>query len=1383
MNLNPQQIANLSAEEKRALLAQLLQKKASSPAIYPLSHNQRAMWFLHQLAPESSAYNVVFTARVLSQVDAAALKRAFQALINRHPALRTRFIIQDGEPVQEVQSYQEISFEEIDSSKWTEEELNQQVVSTQKYPFNLEHGPIFRTHLFRQSATDHILMFVTHHIVFDGWSAWLLLDEFKTLYVAERNGTKANLPPIETKYSDYVQWQAQMLAGPEGERSGQYWSQQLAGELPVLNLPTDRPRPPVQTFQGATHSFSFTPELTERIKELGKAEGATMYMSLLAAFQILLYRYSGQEDILVGSPMSGRSRPEFSGVVGDFINMVVLRANLSENPSFREFLGRVRQTVLEALNHQDYPFSFLVEQLAPNRDPSRSPLFQVSFVLQRPHRFEEITKLLVMGNQKSQLDFGGLMLEGFNFTQQEGQLDLGMEVTEIGGSLFGNLKYNTDLFEAATIVRLQQHFQTLLEGIVSDPNQKTSNLPLLTGLEQQQLLFELNNTRLDYPQDRCLHHLFEAQVARTPGDIAVRFENKTLTYRELNKRANQLAHYLQTLGVGPDTLVGICLERSLEMVVSLLGVLKAGGAYVPLDPAFPADRLAFMLSDSEAAVLLTQQTLSELISPPAQGQVVYLDRDWTLIERYSSDTPVSPVQPSHLAYVIYTSGSTGKPKGVQIPHQAVVNFLISMQQTPGLARQDILLSVTTLSFDIAALEIFLPLVTGAHLVLVSREVSADGPRLMSQLAQSGATVMQATPTTWRLLIESGWEGDAHLKVLCGGEALPRDLADQILERCGALWNMYGPTETTIWSTVYQLKPGEKGVPIGRPIGNTQLYILNNDLQLVPVGIPGELYIGGDGLARGYLKRPELTQERFVPHPFNPGARLYKTGDLVSYLPDGNVEFLGRLDHQVKVRGFRIELGEIEAALRQHPAVREAVVIVREDTPGDKRLVAYLLADQEELPATRELRNFVRESLPEYMAPAAFLFLEAYPLTPNKKIDRKALPAPDRTKLEPGEAFVVPSTPMEQLLAEVWQEVLGIEQISVYDNFFDLGGHSLLSVKVMAKLEQETGLKLPLAYIGHQTLGQLAALYDVQLHPQTARTTQSGTNGKDQGSTTQVVSLEPDELETSRLPSLTLEPFYFGPSEKYLFGCYHAPHAGRVKDCAVVLCYPMGHEYIRVHRAYQQLATRLARAGFPVLRFDFLGCGDSAGEVEEGQLEQWLADIASAVEEVKKRSGLSQVCLIGLRLGASLAMLAGTGRTDISNLVLWEPIIEGRRYLEELGLQQQKTLWRFLVKPKVATNTTERPTELLGFPISDTLFNGLEALNLLTVQPRTHQNILIIEGGEVVTAAPLNDHLRQWESGVTHKHLPSFEVWLENPDKALVPTPTLQAIISWLSEVC
>jgi amino acid adenylation domain-containing protein len=838
-----------------------------------------------------------------------------------------------------------------------------------------------------------------------------------------------------------------------------YWHKHLAGIPAILELPTDRPRPPAQSSRAARESALFPQKLQEALQTLSEQEGVPRFVLLLAAFQTLLTRYSRQDDIVVGMRIPGHREFEIPASGEHYADTVAIRTDLSGDPTFRELLLRVKNVVGEARQHYSVAWQRMVQAVQPDQDASRHPIFQTLFSV------EDSEFSRSSNRETADLTDSGTL-----------KVDLHLDLCGTSDGLAAQFSYSTDLFDASTVVRMAGHLQKLLEGIAANPDERISHLPLLTEEERDQLVVEWNSTQMDYPRDRCVHELFEAQAARTPNATAVVFGNERLTYAELDRRASHLANHLIRLGASPDGLVAICVERSLEMVVGLLGILKAGSAYVPLDPAYPRDRIAFMLENAEVPLLLTQTRLLENL-PQGNSKVVLIDSDWSEIEQQSSNSPGLNLNPQNRAYVIYTSGSTGKPKGVEIPHRAVVNFLTAMAERPGLRASDRLLAITTLSFDIAGLEVYLPLTQGASLEIVSREVASDGKQLLEKLAGSGATVMQATPATWRMLLETGWIGDPQLKILIGGEAVSQKLANQLLERSASVWNVYGPTETTIWSTTSKLKVGQ-AVTIGRPIGNTEIFILDKVLQPVPIGVAGELHIGGDGLARGYLKRPELTAEKFIAHPLNPDptARLYKTGDLVRYLPNGNIEFLGRIDHQVKIRGFRIELGEIEAVLRQHPDINETVVIAREDVPGDKRVVAYFVPSRNATPTVAELRAFLKEQLPEYMLPSVFVTLERMPLTPNGKVDRRSLPAPAQTDLAPRGIFAAPTNPVETQLVQIWESVLGVRPIGIRDNYFELGGHSLIAVQLMNRIAETFGKNLPIAtLLEARTVEQLATV--------------------------------------------------------------------------------------------------------------------------------------------------------------------------------------------------------------------------------------------------------------------------------------------------------------------
>jgi len=1071
MNAPPEGIANLSPEKKRALLAQLLQNKATEPKSFPLSYSQQRLWFLDQLESKNPTYNIPAAFRLRGRLNLSVLEETLNEIQRRHKVLQTKFASVDGKPVQIIDPEMTTKLSVVDlrdhpesereTAAWRllEEEIQQ--------PFELAKGPLLRATSFRLNEEDHILLLSMHHIISDGWSMGIFRTEMIKIYQALRESCTPDLPDLPQQYSDFSVRQRQWLEGKGLEGQLSYWKKQLEGTPPILELPTDHPRSSVQTFNGTRQPVELTKELTHSLNKLSLDQGCTLFMALLAAFKIILYRYTGQADLNVGTPIANRDQDDIENLIGFFINTLVLRTNLSGNPTFLEVLEKVREVSLSAYDHQDMPFEKLVEELQPPRDLSRSPFFQVLFSLQ---------------NTPTQpLELPDLTFETLYAYNGKAKFDLSVYLWEKSGQLGGVFEYNTDLFEAETITRMIEHFKNLLQAAAANPNLRISDLPLLTEREQEQLLVEWNATEKEYPLEKCFHELFESQAEQTPDSVAVELDNKALTYRQLNARANCLARHLRKLGVGPDVLVGICVERSPDMLVGLLGVMKAGGAYVPLDPSYPKERLAYMIEDAEPQVLLTQDSWRETIfrerearseerrAKPGQRsasrfsldalRVICLDSDWQEIAKESDANLSSETTSTNLAYVIYTSGSTGKPKGVAIQHQTLVNFLISMSDKPGLTSTDSLVAVTTLSFDIVGLELYLPLLVGARVVLTNREVGSDGSRLSSLLTESGATVMQATPATWRMLVDSGWSGNDKLRILCGGEILPRELANQLLEKGAGLWNMYGPTETTIWSSVHRLESKEGIVPVGPPIANTQIYILDKNLQPVPIGIYGELYIAGDGLARGYLNRPELTAEKFVPDGFSEkkGARMYRTGDLACYFPDGKIELLGRIDHQVKIRGFRIELGEIEATLAQHPGIYEVVVAARDDVDDKKaakNLVAYLVSRSKKTPTVSELRHFLQESLPEYMVPTAFVFLESFPLTPNGKVDRKALPAPDGIRPELESAFVAPQNEVERTVAGVWKEVLGVEKVGVDDNFFDLGGHSLLLVQVQSKLQNK-----------------------------------------------------------------------------------------------------------------------------------------------------------------------------------------------------------------------------------------------------------------------------------------------------------------------------------------
>ncbi len=1069
-------------QEYKIEILNLLEEQPNLLEVYPLSHGQQALWFLWQLAPESPAYNVAFSCRICSDLDVAALQKVFEVLTERHPILRSTFPRLGTEPIQQINLEQAVDFQQIDATNGSESELKEEVCAAYKSPFDLERGPIMRVRLFTRSQQEHILLLVIHHIAGEGWSIGILLNELKVLYPAFRTGQEATLPPPVHSHQ-HVRWQKTIIDSAEGGLMWDYWQQQLAGELPVLNLPTDRIRPSVQTYNGASYPLYLSETLTQQLKELAQSESTTLYTILLAAFKVLLHHYTDQDDILVGSPTASRHRPEFTQIVGYLVNPVVLRANLSGNPSFREFLAQVRKTVIAAIAHQDYPFALIVKRLQPLRDSSRSIIFQASFVLQKLQQTPDVLKLY-SAQIGTTIKWGGLVLEPYEVPQQEGQFDLDLEMMEGSSSVVGALKYNTDLFDGSTIERMAGHFHNLLSAIVENPQQAVGELPLLSAAERHQLLTEWNDTATEYPTDKCIHQLFESQVEKTPHNVAVVFENQQLTYQQLNQKANQLAHHLLSLGVGPEVLVGICVERSVEMVVGLLGILKAGGAYVPLDPTYPQERLSYMFVDLSVQVLLTQQELLSSL-PSHTAQVVCLDTDWGTIEQHSQENFDVRVCSDNLAYVIYTSGSTGLPKGVLVAHRNLVNAYFAWEEAYQLkteARKH--LQMAGFSFDVFGGNLVRTLCSAGKLVLCPIEYLLAAEKLYELMLFQEIDCAEFVPAVVRNLMEYLYETKQDLSfmqvMIVGSDSWYIEEHKQLRDLCNKktrFINSYGVTEATVDSCYFEntctKELYEKLVPIGNPFANSQIYILDKHLQPVPIGVVGELHIGGASLARGYLNRPELTIEKFIPNPFSDAKsqRLYKTGDLARYLSDGNIEYIGRIDQQVKIRGFRIELGEIEAVLNNHPQIQQAVVIATVDIPGNKRLVAYVVSENESL-STHKLREFLKSKLPEYMVPAVFVTLDTIPLTANGKVDRLALPTPDG-EISREQEYVAPRTAIEQILTNIWQELLLIEKVSIHDNFFEIGGDSILSIQIVSRAKNSGVQITPKQIFQNQTIAELA----------------------------------------------------------------------------------------------------------------------------------------------------------------------------------------------------------------------------------------------------------------------------------------------------------------------
>ncbi|HKP12016.1 MAG TPA: amino acid adenylation domain-containing protein, partial [Blastocatellia bacterium] len=979
----------------------------------------------------------------------AALERCFNDIIRRHESLRTTFQTTEGRPVQVIADKLRLELTGEDLSELPEAEreaaARERITAEAQTPFDLSQPPLMRTRLLRLGADEHILMLTLHHIISDGWSIGIFLRELTTLYNSYAAGIPVALPELIIQYADFAHWQRQWLQGEVLDTQLAYWRRQLEVVAGVLDLPTDRPRPAAQTYRGAIYPVTLPLELTEALKELSRQQGVTLYMLMLAAFDVLLHRYTHQQDIVVGSPIANRNRAETEGLIGFFVNALALRTDLTGDPGFEALLARVREMTLEAYANQDVPFEKLVEALQPERDLSRHPLFQVIFTL---------------GNASDiPLSLPGLTLKPLPVDNLTAIFDLTFLLDDGPEGLHGIMQYSTDLFDEATIARLQSHFRTLLEGIVADPAMHLSELPLLSAAERLQLIEEWNDTVRDFPSQHGIHHLFEERVGRSPDAVALVCGDGRLTYEELNGKSNQLAWYLRALGVGPESLVGLCTQRTPDMVVGALGILKAGGAYVPIDPSYPQERIAFILEDARAGVLVTQQALIDRL-PRHSARVLCLDEDWEAISCGSKDNLSAAAAPDHLAYVIYTSGSTGLPKGVAIEHRSTVGFLHWVKAVFNADEMRGVLASTSLCFDLSIFELFGTLSCGGKIILADHAL-----HLPSLPAANEVTLLNTVPSAMAELMNLGAVPASVRTVNLAGEALHNALAQRVYEQGNIerVYNLYGPSEDTTYSTFALIGKGDdRPVPIGRPVTNSQVYILDAGMQPVPVGVRGEVYMGGRGLARGYEGRADLTAEKFIPDPFSrhSGSRLYRTGDLGRYLPDGNVEYLGRTDHLVKLRGYRIELGEIEFALSTYAGLKDGVVLAREDEPGDKHLVAYLVVSQPARFNLSQLREYLQVKLPDYMVPSAFVVLDQMPLTPNGKLDRHALPPPDWAGLQHGRAAVAPRTPVEEMLTAIWESLLNIDGVGVYENFFELGGHSLLATRVVSRVRAVFGVDLP-----------------------------------------------------------------------------------------------------------------------------------------------------------------------------------------------------------------------------------------------------------------------------------------------------------------------------------
>lgn len=1022
--------------EQPANVVPVIPRRPPNSAI-KISYPQQGRLFLELLDRGTAVNNLSIFLQLKGRLDIASLYKSANQILARHEILRTRFSFGMGIPILDISIDPKITIPITDLKEFDEKDQESEARRLAEKevlePFDLSQAPLIRIKIYELSKEKYLLLLIVHHTIADGWSLGVFLSELMMFYQVNVSGGTEQLPELPIQYFDYAYWQTNEKHHQDLQSAMSYWKKQLGGELPNLELPTDQARGVRQTFTGGTHRFTISKDLTKALEELSRQEDATLFMTLLTAFYLLLHRYSGQDDILVGIPTANRNHPELENLIGVFINTLVIRVILTVDPSFRELLRVVRKTSLEAYAHQDFPYEKLLEELKVKRDLNRPPLFQVVFNLQN--------------SPMPKLEMPGLETAFIEIDRGVSQFDLTLMISRNEGQCEATVEYNADLFNRTTVTKMFRFFQEFLEYGITQLDSPISKLQLVTREELHHIVFELNQTMMSFPREKCIHQLIEEQAEHTPDAIAIIDDQTQITYSKLDQNVNELATYLQTLGVGPEIRVGILMRKSFRIIEALLAVLKAGGAYVPIHISTPTERIQFILKDANVKVLLTNIDPGPM--DEFQGSIVNLNDENFLSESDSSHLQ-NIVSSESLAYIIYTSGSTGEPKGVMVNHSSLVNFLWSMRNSPGMNEDSVILALASISFDPSTLELFLPLMVGAKVVIASEEMTTNPLLLIETIIRHDINVLQATPATWQLLLDTGWTGKSAMKALCGGDVLTRKMANQILERVDNLWNVYGPTETTVWSTICQIHKGDNTITIGMPIANAQIYILDRYFQIVPVGVIGELHIAGEGVTRGYLNNPQLTREKFIPNIFNSkhGSKLYKTGDLARYLPDYAIEILGRMDDQVKVQGHRMELGEITSILLQHPLVNDGIVITRTEISGDKRLVAYFVPKHDPSPDTAALREFMGKKLPDYMIPSFFVSMDSLPLTPNGKIDRKSLPVPGDINQLSG--YVAPRNEEEEIMVNIWQSVLFVEQVGIHDNFFDLGGASIQSIQIVAK---------------------------------------------------------------------------------------------------------------------------------------------------------------------------------------------------------------------------------------------------------------------------------------------------------------------------------------------
>ncbi|MFV1872010.1 MAG: amino acid adenylation domain-containing protein [Oleiphilus sp.] len=1251
----------------------------NEPSLLTLA--QQRLWYLNQLEGSNTAFNLPSAFRLKGRLNKTALDQSVTDLVNRQSILRSEIVELNGVPQQTRHAPQNLSIEAISLNHISDQQeqltaIQQHLLALQNQALDLHSSPLFSVKLILLNEAESILFFMPHHIIFDGWSFDIFIHELCTRYNYHCGDQSAELPELAFQYADYAHWSRQAESDKAIEADVQYWVDHLQG-APNLDMPLDFARPEFQEVAGDEVSFSIPAPLLSKLSALALEQESTLFMVMMASYCALLAAYTDQDDLVIATPMADRTKAGTEDLIGFFVNALVLRFQIHKNMPFDELLTLVKKRCLEGFDHKDAPFEKIVERLNPERDMSRAPVYQTSITYQDVSKRE-----LSMGNGPDRLD-----IEQYEIPSHDSPLDLNIWFKKRHDQLSGAIVYSTSLFHRHTIETFRDHFIRLLESITVNIRCPLSDLQLTDSAPNSAApicVGTQHNWQAAQPDaPYSIAHYISHQAKVFADKPALKFEDTCLSYQQLDALSAQWAHLLAEQGVSLGDRVGLCLDRSEQMLAALLGILKLGATYVPLDPDFPDDRLAYMIEDSGLQHLISQS--EHLTRLPKVAHRFNLDELKARLAEQASDYPVITIPPDTPAYIIYTSGSTGKPKGVVVPQSSVMNFLHSMAATPGLTEHDTLMAVTTLSFDIAVLELYLPLWVGACVVITKKQESSDGRRLLELLQQHQATCMQATPATWRLLISAGWQGEPRLKALCGGEALPSDLAADLLSRCESLWNMYGPTETTVWSSCARITQTDTPPGLGEPIANTQLYVLDEQQRPVPNGIAGELYIGGEGLSLGYNNRDELTQQVFIANPYGSG-QLYRTGDKVRFTHDGKLLYMGRLDQQVKVRGYRIELGEIETLMRQHPAIDDCALAVREVRAGDTRLIAYVIW-QDQPQSLADIRQHLRQQLPPYMIPQHLESLSELPRTLNNKLDRKALQTLALSHSAEVSEQQAPDTEKEIWLAQLWTEIAGCKNVAKYDNFFDIGGHSLLSIQVIQRVMDTFGVELKPRDLLLESLYQLALKLEdnPQANPQSA-----------------VLPHESVHLDQ-------VKPFYFGDSASPLYGVIHEPAGGKYRHKAILLCSPTGHEYFRTYRMMQLLAGSLAKLGYYCMRFDYHGMGDSSGEFNQMDLSHWQADLKTACDELRAASACEEVLCIGSRLSAPLALSAQPS-CYFSEFIFIDPIMNGQSHIEKLKQVQTSVLskiWHFTIKRR---QTELKEGEILGYDYSELLLNDINALS-------------------------------------------------------------------------